>query len=300
MGFFTKIFGGMKKTKHALDEKCDGVFDNVKIDESFFEEMEYILLSSDIGAPTTERILDELRQKVKKQKLKYTLECRDALKEILVDILDENEPEEYGFPLVVMVIGVNGVGKTTTIGKMAKEWSEKGKKVIIAAADTFRAAASNQLSVWADRAGVQIVRSSEGSDPGSVVFDAISSFKAKKGDVLIIDTAGRLHNKIGLMAELEKISKIVSRELPEADYHKMIVIDSTTGQNAIEQVRLFDQSVELTDIVITKLDGSSKGGVVFAIASEFAFPIRHIGVGEGVDDLIPFDSRDFVDALFGK
>lgn len=298
MGFFSKIFGGMKKTKTALDAKLDGVFDNVKIDETFYEEMEYALLSSDIGAPTCERILDELRAKVKKQKLKYTLECKAALKEILVDILEENKPEEFSFPLVIMVIGVNGVGKTTTIGKLAKDWAEKGKRVVIAAADTFRAAASSQLTVWAERAGVQIVKSSEGADPGAVVFDAISSFKAKKGDVLIIDTAGRLHNKVGLMAELEKISKIVTRELPNADYHKYIIIDATTGQNAIEQVRLFNESVNLTDIIVTKLDGTSKGGVVFALAGEFGFPIRNVGVGEGVDDLLPFNSKDFVNAIF--
>lgn len=297
MGFFSKIFGGLKKTKDALDEKCEGVFEKTKITDDFYDELEFILLSSDIGATTTERVLDALRQNVKKQHLKFTYECKNALKQILVDILEENEQTEISYPAVIMVIGVNGVGKTTTIGKLAKEYTEKGKKVIIAAADTFRAAASSQLTVWAERAGVQIVKSSEGADPGSVVFDAISSFKAKKADVLIIDTAGRLHNKVGLMAELQKISKIVTREMPEAEYHKVIIIDATTGQNALEQVRLFDESVDLTDIIITKLDGTSKGGVLVALAAEYGFPIRRVGVGEGVDDLIPFVASDFVDAI---
>lgn len=297
MGFFSKIFGGLKKTKDALGEKCEGVFEKTKITDDFYDELEFILLSSDIGAPTTERVLDALRQNVKKQHLKFTYECKNALKQILVDILEENEQTEISYPAVIMVIGVNGVGKTTTIGKLAKEYTEKGKKVIIAAADTFRAAASSQLTVWAERAGVQIVKSSEGADPGSVVFDAISSFKAKKADVLIIDTAGRLHNKVGLMAELQKISKIVTREMPEAEYHKVIIIDATTGQNALEQVRLFDESVDLTDIIITKLDGTSKGGVLVALAAEYGFPIRRVGVGEGVDDLIPFVASDFVDAI---
>ena len=298
MGFFSKIFGGLKKTKKELDQKLDGMFDNVKISDDFYEELEFVLLSSDLGAATTDRIIEDLKTKVKKQHLKYTNDCRNALKEILVQILTENKASEISYPLVIMVIGVNGVGKTTTIGKLAKEHAEKGKKVVVAAADTFRAAAASQLAVWADRADVQIVKSSEGTDPGAVVFDAISSFKAKKSDVLIIDTAGRLHNKIGLMAELEKISRIVSKELPNADYHKVIVIDATTGQNAIEQVRLFNESVGLTDLIITKLDGSSKGGVLFSLCQEFKLPIRHVGVGEGVDDLIEFVPTDFVDAIF--
>ena len=298
MGFFSKIFGGMKKTKSELDQKLDGVFDKVKITDDFYEELEFILLSSDVGAAATEKALEELRKRVKKEHLKFTYECKNALKEILVDILNETEVPEIKYPLVVMVIGVNGVGKTTTIGKLAKEYSEKGKRVVIAAADTFRAAAASQLAVWADRADVQIVKSSEGTDPGAVVFDAISSFKAKKSDVLIIDTAGRLHNKVGLMAELEKISKIVGRELPEADYHKVIVIDATTGQNATEQVKMFNNAVGLTDIIITKLDGSSKGGILFSLAEEFGLAIRHVGVGEGVDDLIPFNAKEFVDAIF--
>ena len=298
MGFFSKIFGGMKKTKSELDQKLDGVFDKVKITDDFYDELEFILLSSDVGATATEKALEELRKKVKKEHLKFTCECKNALKDILVGILNETEVPEIRYPLVIMVIGVNGVGKTTTIGKLAKGYSEKGKKVVIAAADTFRAAAASQLAVWADRAEVQIVKSSEGTDPGAVVFDAISSFKAKKSDVLIIDTAGRLHNKIGLMAELEKISKIVQRELPNADYHKVIVLDATTGQNATEQVKTFNDAIGLTDIIITKLDGSSKGGVLFSLAEEFRLPIRHIGVGEGVDDLIEFVPAEFVDAIF--
>ena len=297
MGFFAKLFGGLKKTKKDLDQKFDGVFDKVKITDDFYDELEFILLSSDLGAATTDRVLEDLKYKVKKEHLKFTYECKQALKDILVEILTENEVPEIKFPLVVMVIGVNGVGKTTTIGKLAKEYSEQGKKVVIAAADTFRAAAASQLAVWADRANVQIVKSSEGTDPGAVVFDAISSFKAKRSDVLIIDTAGRLHNKVGLMAELEKISRIVSKELPEADYHKVIVIDATTGQNATEQVRLFNESVGLTDIIITKLDGTSKGGVLVSLVQDFGLPVRHVGVGEGVDDLIPFIPQDYVNAI---
>lgn len=297
MGFFSKIFGGLKKTKKEFDQKSEGLFEKVKITDDFYDELEFVLLSSDLGASTTEKVLSALKTKVKKEHLKYTYDCKNALKQILVDILTETQPQDQTFPLAIMVIGVNGVGKTTTIGKLAKQYADQGKKVIIAAADTFRAAASDQLSVWADRAKVQIVKSSEGADPGSVVFDAITSFKAKNADVLIIDTAGRLHNKVGLMAELQKISKIVSNKLPEAEYHKAIVIDATTGQNAMEQVRLFDESVGLTDIIITKLDGTSKGGVLLALAGEFGLAIRHVGVGEGVDDLIPFSATDFVNAI---
>lgn len=299
MGFFSKIFGGMKKTKQAFDEKSKGLFSKKPVDEEFFEELEYILLSSDVGTKATEKVLSQLKVSVKKKKLKTAEACKNELKEILVEILEENQSQDFSFPLVLMVVGVNGVGKTTTIGKLAKNFEKEQKKVIIAAADTFRAAASDQLSVWANRAGVSIVKSSEGSDPGAVVFDAIASAKAKKADVLIVDTAGRLHNKVGLMGELKKISKIIEREMPGAEYHKVIVLDATTGQNAIEQVKLFDEAVNLTDIIITKLDGTAKGGVLFALAADFAIPIQNVGVGEALDDLVPFDAKEFVNSILG-
>lgn len=296
MGVFSRIFNGLHKTKKSLEQKFDGVFENVKITDDFYEEIECILLSSDLGSKTTEKIIQELKDKVKKEKLKYTIDCKKALKEIMINIL-ENNLEKNSFPVVFLVVGVNGVGKTTTIGKLAKQYTNLNKKVIIAAADTFRAAASEQLNVWAERAKVQIVKSSTGADPASVVFDAINSFKAKKADVLIIDTAGRLHNKKGLMLELEKISKIVKREIPEADYKKIIVLDATTGQNALEQVKSFDEAVGLSGIIITKLDGTAKGGVVFAIANEYNLPIMKIGVGESVDDLLDFNAKEFVDSI---
>ena len=297
MSIFSKLFNGLKKTKFALTEKCDGLFGNAKIDDCFYEELEYVLLSSDIGVGTVNKIIYNLKGLVKKTKIKTTNDCKPLIKKILIELLENNKPDELNFPLVIMVIGVNGVGKTTTVGKLAKEYSENGKKVIISAADTFRAAASDQLSVWAQRANVSIVKSTEGADPASVVFDAISSFKAKNGDVLIIDTAGRLHNKASLMFELQKISRVVDKELPNVLYRKFIVLDATTGQNAIEQVKMFDQAVNLTDIVVTKLDGTSKGGVVFAIIDEFAIPVRYVGVGENVDDLLNFDPENFVNSI---
>ena len=297
MSIFSKLFNGLKKTKLALTEKCDGLFGSEKIDDYFYEELEYVLLSSDIGIGTVNKIILNLKGLVKKTKAKTTSDCKPLIKNILIELLDNNKSEELSFPLVIMVIGVNGVGKTTTVGKLAKEYSEMGKKVIISAADTFRAAASDQLSVWAQRANVSIVKSTEGADPASVVFDAISSFKAKHGDVLIIDTAGRLHNKASLMFELQKISRVVDKELPNVLYRKFIVLDATTGQNAIEQVKMFDQAVKLTDIVVTKLDGTSKGGVVFAINNELAIPVRYVGVGENVDDLLNFDAENFVNSI---
>ncbi len=297
MGFFSRLFEGMKKTKKSFSEKLKYIFTGNDIDEDFYEELEYVLISSDIGVETTEYIIDELKERAKKGKLKKTEECKELLKEILVEILTQTKPEPLSYPCVIMVLGVNGVGKTTTIGKLAKKFTDEGKKVVLAAADTFRAAASDQLEVWANRAKVKIVTNEHGVDPGAVVFDSISSAKARGADVLLIDTAGRLHNKSVLMDELKKISRIVAREYPEAEYHKMIVVDGATGQNAISQVELFNEALELTDVAITKLDGTSKGGFLVGLAKDFDIAIRYVGVGETAEDLIDFNAKEFVDAI---
>lgn len=298
MGFFARLASGLKNTKKSFFEKMKYVFTGNDIDEDFYEELEFVLVSADIGVTATEEILDKLRQEVKQRKLKKTEECKAVLKEILVEILERNEIEEYSYPLAIMIVGVNGVGKTTTIGKLAKKFSDMGKKVVIAGADTFRAAAGDQLKVWADKTKSKYVSGEQGADASAVVFDAISSSKAKGADVLLIDTAGRLHNKINLMEELKKIGKVVSREWPEAEYHKLIVVDGTTGQNSINQVELFDEAVGLTDIAVTKLDGTSKGGFLVGLANDYDFSIRYIGVGETAEDLLEFNAKDFVDAIF--
>ena len=298
MGFWSRLFDGMKKTKKSFSEKMKYIFTGNEIDEEFFEELEYILISSDIGAETTEYIIEELRDRAKEQKLKKTEDCKNLLKEIMVEILTTTEPEPLEFPCVIMVLGVNGVGKTTTLGKLAKKFTDQGKKVVLAAADTFRAAASDQLEVWANRAKVKIVTNEHGVDPAAVVYDSIQATKARNADVLLIDTAGRLHNKAILMEELKKISRVVAKEFPEAEYHKMVVVDGTTGQNAINQVELFHEAVDLTDVTITKLDGSSKGGFLVGLAKDFDLAIRYVGVGETAEDLLDFDAKEFVDAIF--
>lgn len=297
MGFWSRLFEGMKKTKKSFSEKLKYIFTGNDIDEDFFEELEFCLISADIGAETTEYILDEIRKEAKKRKLKTTDQCKDLLKETMQSILDKNVPEPMNYPCVIMVLGVNGVGKTTTLGKLAKRFTDQGKKVVLAAADTFRAAASDQLEVWANRAKVKIVTNDQGADPGAVVYDSIQAAKARNADVLLIDTAGRLHNKVNLMEELKKISRVVQKEYPEAEYHKMIIIDGTTGQNSLSQVELFDEAVGLTDVTITKLDGTSKGGFLVALANNFDVQIRYVGVGESADDLIDFDSKEFVDSI---
>jgi fused signal recognition particle receptor len=298
MGFFSRLAQGLKNTKKSFFEKLKYVFTGNDIDEDFYEELEYILISADIGTNATEEILDRLRSEAKSRKLKTTDECKNVLKEILVEILEQNEIEEFSYPLAIMVVGVNGVGKTTTIGKLAKKFSDAKKKVVIAGADTFRAAAGDQLKVWAERAKAKYVSGEQGADASAVVFDAISSAKAKDADVLLIDTAGRLHNKVNLMEELKKIGKVVSKEWPEAEYHKLIVIDGTTGQNSKEQVRLFDEAVGLTDLCVTKLDGTSKGGFVIELARTYDIAMRYIGVGETAEDLLDFDADEFVEAIF--
>ncbi|MBQ7578960.1 MAG: signal recognition particle-docking protein FtsY [Clostridia bacterium] len=297
MGFFSRLFEGNKKTKKSFAEKLKYVFTGNDIDADFYEELEFSLLSSDIGTNATSLIIDKLKDKIKEEKIKSTDKAKDALKEIMVSILENAEATKVKTPAVIMVVGVNGVGKTTAIGKISNKLTKEGKKVIIAAADTFRAAASSQLEVWAERAKVKIIKSSEGADPASVVFDAISSAKAKNADYLIIDTAGRLHNKANLMEELKKISRVVEREYPEAEYHKTIVCDATTGQNALSQVKFFNEAVELTDIIITKLDGTAKGGFLLSVASDFNLPIRLVGVGETLEDLIEFNAKEFVDSI---
>ncbi len=297
MGFFSRLFEGMKKTKKSFGEKLKYIFTGNDLDESFFEELEFVLVSSDIGAETTEYIIEELKEKAKERKIKKTDDCKQLLKEIMVDILQENPAQPLTYPCVIMVLGVNGVGKTTTIGKLAKKFTDEGKKVVLAAADTFRAAASDQLEVWANRAKVKIITNEHGSDPAAVVYDSIASAKAREADVLLIDTAGRLHNKAILMEELKKISRVVQQQWPEAEYHKMVVVDGTTGQNAVNQVDLFNQAIELTDVTITKLDGTSKGGFLLSLAKDYDVAIRYVGVGETAEDLLDFEAKDFVDAI---
>ena len=298
MGFFSRLKEGLKNTKKSFGEKLKYAFTGNEIDQDFYDELEFVLLSSDIGSSTTADIIEDLQQRVKQSKIKTTSACKELLKQILVDILSEAQAEELEFPCVIMVVGVNGVGKTTTIGKLAQKFDKLGKKVVLVAGDTFRAAAGEQLEVWANRAKVKIVGSSQGADPASVVFDGIASAKARQADVLIIDTAGRLHNKVNLMEELKKINRIVEKNYSEANYHKLIVIDATTGQNALSQVELFNEAIELTDIAITKLDGTSKGGFLLPLAKEYGFPIRFVGVGETADDLLDFDAKEFVEGIF--
>lgn len=297
MGFFSKIIGGLKKTKNALADKLKYVFSKNELDEEFFEELEYVLVSSDIDHETVEEVVEEMRDRCKEQLTKNSERAKEILKEILVEKLSENEAEEFSYPLVVMVLGVNGVGKTTSIGKLCRYFKDQGKSVTIVAGDTFRAAASDQLSVWAERSKTRIIRSEEGTDPASVVFDGVKSAKANKTDVLIIDTAGRLHNKTNLMEELKKISRVVGREYPEAEYHKVLVLDGTSGQNVFSQLEAFDEAVDVTDLIVTKLDGTSKAGFLVGLTSTYSLPIRFIGVGEGIDDLLEFDPKEFVDSI---
>ena len=298
MGFFSRLKEGLKNTKKSFGEKLRYAFTGNEIDQDFYDELEFVLLSSDIGANTTNNIIEQLQQRVKQEKIKTTDACKQLLKQIMVDILNEAVAQEFTYPCVMLVVGVNGVGKTTTIGKLAQKYDKLGKKVVLVAGDTFRAAAGEQLEVWANRAKVKIVGSSQGADPASVVFDGIASAKARNADIVIIDTAGRLHNKVNLMEELKKINRIVEKNYPEAEYHKLIVIDATTGQNALNQVEMFNDAIELTDIAITKLDGTSKGGFLLPLAEEYGLPIRYVGVGETADDLLEFDAKEFVDGIF--
>lgn len=297
MGFFSKLKEGLKKTKDNIGKKIFAAFSGRALDDDFYEELEEAMLTADMGVTATEQILDEFKDEVYREKITDTEKAKNLLKRIMVDSISYDIPD-YDYPLVILLAGVNGVGKTTAIGKLANYFKSIGKSVVVAAADTFRAAASDQLEVWADRANVRIIKHKEGSDPASVVFDAISSAKARGDDVILVDTAGRLHNKKNLMDELKKIHKVIIRELPNADYRSYIVLDATTGQNALSQVEIFSEAIDIDGIILTKLDGTAKGGVVMAISAEHEIPVVFVGVGEKIDDLLPFDPEEFVDAIF--
>lgn len=300
MGFFDKIKAGLTRTRQNLQNTLGGIFAGFHgIDEEFYEDLEESLILADLGVETAVKAVEQLRERVNLTHIKTAEEVREALKEILAGMLQVGEPEMKltTTPSIILVIGVNGVGKTTTIGKMASQFQAEGKKVLLCAADTFRAAAADQLEIWAGRAGVDIVRQHEGADPAAVVFDAISAAKARKADIILCDTAGRLHNKQNLMNELGKISRIIDRELPDADKEVLLVIDGTTGQNGLMQAKQFQEIAGVTGMVLTKLDGTAKGGIVIAVADALGIPVRYIGVGEGIDDLMPFDGKSFVDAL---
>lgn len=297
MGFFSKLKEGLKKTKDNIGKKIFAAFSGRALDDDFYEELEEAMLTADMGVTATEQILDEFKDEVYREKITDTEKAKHLLKRIMVDSISYDIPD-YDYPLVILLAGVNGVGKTTAIGKLANYFKSIGKSVVVAAADTFRAAASEQLEVWADRANVRIIKHKEGSDPASVVFDAISSAKARGDDVILVDTAGRLHNKKNLMDELKKIHKVIIRELPNADYRSYIVLDATTGQNALSQVEIFSEAIDIDGIILTKLDGTAKGGVVMAISAEQEIPVVFVGVGEKIDDLLPFDPEEFVDAIF--
>lgn len=300
MGFFDKIKAGLAKTRDALSNTLGSVFSGFsEIDSDFYDELEECLILADLGVETATKATDRLRRAVKEKHLKTTAEAKDALKDILVEMLSVGDTalNLSTRPSVILVIGVNGVGKTTTIGKIAKQLVDQGKKVMLVAGDTFRAAAADQLEIWAGRSGASIVRQHEGADPASVVFDGIQSAKVKGSDVIIIDTAGRLHNKTNLMNELNKITRIVSRELPDAAKEVLLVLDGTTGQNGLIQARQFKEIAGVTAVAVTKLDGTAKGGIVIAVSDTLQIPVKFVGVGEQADDLMPFVARDFVDAL---
>ena len=300
VGFFEKLKNGLKKTKDGFMSKLELLMNSfTKIDEDFFDELEETLILSDIGAETSMEFCDKLRQAVKRTGATDPADVKKLLREIIAEMLTGgNELRLDTKPSVIMVIGVNGAGKTTTIGKLAANLRSQGKKVIVAAADTFRAAAIDQLNVWTDRAGVDIIKHSEGSDPAAVVFDALSAAKARGADVVLCDTAGRLHNKKNLMEELKKIARVISREVPDASVETLLVLDATTGQNAVNQAKLFSESAEITGIVLTKLDGTAKGGIIIPIKNELGIPVKLVGVGEKIDDLQPFSPEDYVQALF--
>lgn len=302
MGLFSKVKNGLKKTRESMSASVSSMLSSfTKIDESLFEELEELLVMGDVGVPTAERICNVLREKVKQQGIKDPSVIYDMLRATIADMLRGGEELKIGTkPSIILVIGVNGVGKTTTIGKLAASLTKQGKKVILGAADTFRAAAIEQLEIWAQRSNSEIVKQSQGSDPASVVFDSIAAAKARGADVVICDTAGRLHNKKNLMDELSKINRVISREAPDADKEVLLVLDATTGQNAVIQAREFKNAANITGIVLTKLDGTSRGGVILAIREDLDLPVKFIGVGEQVDDLQPFDADEFAEALFTK
>lgn len=300
-GFFKKLTSGLNKTKQNIVGGIDNVLKNfTKIDEELLEELEETLITSDIGIKTTMDIIDKLRENIKENRIKSPEDIKIILKQELIGMIENNSVEDVDakIPEVIFVIGVNGAGKTTTIGKLAARYKEKNKKVVLAAADTFRAAAIEQLEEWAKRTSVDLIKHKEGSDPGAVVFDAVNAAKARKADVLICDTAGRLHNKKNLMNELSKMNKIIDKEYGEARKKTILVLDATTGQNALQQARMFGENINIDGIILTKLDGTAKGGIVIAIQNELSIPVLYIGVGEGIDDMQKFNSKEFIDALF--
>lgn len=300
MAFFDKLKSGLSKTKNAIFGGIDELFKSfVRVDEELLDELEELLIGADVGVGATEEIIEELREKIKDGRLKEKEETLKVLKDMLAETIGEGEPLDLATtPSVILVIGVNGVGKTTSIAKIANSLKKEGKDVVLAAADTFRAAAIEQLEVWADRVDVPLIKQSAGSDPAAVVFDAVGYAKNKKKDVLIVDTAGRLHNKTNLMNELAKIDRVIERELPGASRETLLVLDATTGQNAVLQAKEFKNAANITGLVLTKLDGTAKGGIVFSIKKELDIPVKFVGVGEGVDDMQPFDAKEFVSALF--
>jgi fused signal recognition particle receptor len=300
MGFFNKIKQGLQKTRDSLSNSVNSIINSfTRIDEDLFEELEEILVMADIGVNTATEICDILRKKIKEQGVKDPQEIKKLLKEIIAEMLGEDKGLLLETkPSIILVIGVNGVGKTTTIGKLSSQLKAQGKKVVLGAADTFRAAAIDQLGIWAERSGVTMVKSVEGTDPASVVFDTIASAKSKGADVIICDTAGRLHNKKNLMDELAKIYRVIGRELPEASLETLLVLDAATGQNAVNQAREFKNVADITGIVLTKLDGTAKGGIVIPIHNELNIPVKYIGVGEGIDDLQRFNAKEFVEGIF--
>ena len=297
MGIFSKLAQGLKKTKEAIAKKFYSLFTGRALDDEFYEDLENVLISSDVGVEATEQILERFRDECFERRISKADDAKELLRQIMVESIDY-EIAPYEYPLIILVAGVNGVGKTTAIGKLAKFFKSRGKSVVMAAADTFRAAAGEQLEVWSQRAGVRLIKHEEGSDPAAVVFDALSSAKAKGTDVVLIDTAGRLQNKKNLMNELAKINKVVERECPNADYRTYIVLDATTGQNALSQVQEFDEIIDIDGIILNKMDGTAKGGVVFAISAERELHVVFVGVGEKIDDLAEFDAKTFIDSIF--
>lgn len=295
MGFFSKLFSGLKKTKESIANKISSIFVG-ELNDEFFEDLEYVLISSDIGAEASVEIIEEVKKQSKKQKIKTGEDFKALLRKVMIEMLNSTNDEEISYPALITFVGVNGVGKTTAIGKIANKFKNEHKSVLMVAGDTFRAAASDQLTEWAKRVGVRIVKYSEGADPAAVVFDGISSAQAKHDDIVLVDTAGRLHNKSNLMEELKKIYKIINQKW-QGDHKNYLVIDATTGQNALSQVETFNEFVGIDGIVLTKLDGTAKGGIVFAIAKQFGIPVKYVGVGEGVDDLIEFNAEEFVNGI---
>ena len=300
MGFFEKLKAGLSKTKAGFTDGINNIFANFRtVDEELFEELEETLILSDVGFETTELILDELRNVVKKENIQDVDKTKEKLVEIITEILSKNDSTiDVSGKKLIIIVGVNGVGKTTSIGKIAHYYKQQGKKVILAAGDTFRAAAADQLEIWSQRVGCDIIRHNEGSDPGAVVYDAIAAAKNRNADMIICDTAGRLHNKKNLMNELAKIIKIAEREMPDVEKEILLVLDATTGQNALSQAKLFGESTGLTGLILTKLDGTAKGGVVIGISNEQDLPVKFVGVGEQMDDLQPFNPKEFADAIF--